>query len=331
MLPATPERLPLAQLPTPLEPLDEFSRLLGGPRIWLKRDDLTGNLLTGNKVRKLEFIAADALSKGADLLLTCGGLQSNHCRATAFVAARLRMKCHLILRGRRPDTFDGNLLLDRLAGASISYHSPSEWQHLDRLFDAVVEDYLHQGFSPYTIPTGASNGVGLWGYISAAQELLQDFERCGFAPELVAVATGSGGTHLGLALGFAAMAPVVKVRGYAVCDSRGYFERKALDDLKHWQETYRIASTPAVTIDVVDRYIGQGYGLPQPEVLHIIEQLARTEGVLLDPVYTGKAFYGLVEQIRSGELAKLDNIVFVHTGGVFGVFPYRDSFYPSLA
>ncbi len=324
LLPPEPTRLPLAQLPTPLQPLDRLSEALGGPRIWLKRDDLTGALLTGNKVRKLEFLLADAREKGADTLVTCGGIQSNHCRATAFAAAQTGFKCHLILRGRRPVTSDGNLLLDELAGATISFHSPAEWPQLAQIFDRVINSYLHQGLSPYLIPTGGSNGMGLWGYIRAARELSEDWRGLGFEPELVSVATGSGGTHLGLALGLQACAPAVQVRGYAVCDDRQYFLNKAAHDLAQWRSRFNAGLAGAdLALNVVDEYVGPGYGVADQPVYQMIRQLAQTEGILLDPVYTGKAFYGLTQQIKSGELAPMQNVVFVHTGGVFGVFPHR--------
>lgn len=326
MLPNEPARLPLAQLPTPLQPLDRLSEMLGGPRIWLKRDDLTETVLTGNKIRKLEFLVADAKAKKADVLVTCGGIQSNHCRTTAFVAAKLQMKCHLILRGQKPELADGNLLLDKLSGADITFHSPKDWQNLEQIFDRVAQAYLQKGFSPYLIPTGASNGVGLWGYIRGAAELREDCRKVSMAPDLVCVATGSGGTHLGLSVGFQALAPEVSVRGFAVCDSKQYFLQKAETDLAEWRRLYRADSLLSTNIDVVDDYIGPGYGVAQPGVFDLIAQVARTEGVLFDPVYTGKAFYGLVQQIKSGELAGMRNVVFVHTGGVFGVFPFRESF-----
>lgn len=327
MLPSPPDKIPLAQLPTPLHPLTKLSEYLGGPSLWIKRDDLTGTTLTGNKVRKLEYLLAQAQQQGAHILLTCGGVQSNHCRATALVAAQLGMQCHLLLRGEQPEVLDGNTLLAHLAGATTTFYPPDVYRaELDELFAHWSDYYRSLGLEPYVIPTGASNGVGLWGYLQAAQELLADCAAQHFQPDLICCATGSGGTHTGLALGMHQFAPEVAVRGYAVCDSAAYFREKAVRDLTDWQRTYAPEqSVPLMELDVNEEYMGAGYGLADASVYRAIQLLAKLEGVILDPVYTGKAFAGLIDEIKQGKLSKVRNVVFIHTGGIYGVFPYRDN------
>lgn len=326
MLPTPPDKISLAQLPTPLQPLTRLSKYLGGPSLWIKRDDLTGTELTGNKVRKLEYVLAQAQKRGANILLTCGGVQSNHCRATALAAAQLGMQCHLLLRGEQPEVFDGNTLLAHMSGATITFYPTEVYRtELDDLFAHWSDYYRSLGLEPYVIPTGASNGVGLWGYIHAAGELLADCAYWQMQPDLVCCATGSGGTHTGLTLGMHYLAPQVIVRGYAVCDSVAYFQEKATRDLTDWQRAFAPEQgLPELDLDVNDDYIGAGYGLADASVYQSMQLLAKLEGVILDPVYTGKAFAGLIDQIRRGELEGVKNVVFVHTGGVYGVFPFRD-------
>ncbi len=326
MLPASLPRIHLAQLPTPFYPLDRISEHVGGPRIWVKRDDLSGFELSGNKVRKLEFAVAEALQHKADVLITCGGIQSNHCRATALIAARLGLQCHLVFRGTEPDIKDGNTLLASLAGAQCSYYPATSWGRLKEHFLFWKAHYAAQGLSTYEIPTGASNAVGLWGYVNAASELVSDLQMHGLDACLVCCATGSGGTHAGLALGMAEFAPDVAVKGYAVCDSAAYFQEKGAEDLDAWCVKYGL-SLPgnSLELDIDDRYIGRGYGIADPGVYETIGLVARLEGLLLDPVYTGKAFFGMLDGIRSGRFDRFKNVVFMHTGGAFGLFPERDA------
>ncbi len=345
MIPPFPSKLSLARTPTPLRPLDRISEALGGPRIWLKCDDLTGSVVSGNKIRKLEFLMADALNLGCDTVVTCGGLQSNHCRATAAVSAQLGLQCHLILRGPRglvereegyrldeviSSASEGNLLLDRLCGAEMSVYSPRRYgTYLGAIFDEISAGYSGIGQSCYSIPTGGSNGVGLWGYIEAARELQTDFQAHGIAPGSVICASGSGGTQGGLTLGFHMLGAECEVLGMAVCDSAQYFESKVTDDVDQWQSTFMPDHpnlSTQLSIHTNDAYIGPGYSIGYPALFESIRWLAKTEGVVLDPVYTGKAFYGLVEEIKKGTFANISDVVFVHTGGVFGVFPYKDEF-----
>ena len=319
---AYPDRLSLAQLPTPLQPLSFPD--VGEHRLWCKRDDLTGCLLSGNKIRKLEFVLAEAQAQGADTLITCGGLQSNHCRATALLAAELGFGCELVLRGDKPTVADGNLLLSQLAGASIGYHPVRKFQHhLPQLLQDAAERQRAARRTPYVIPTGASDGVGVWGYIAAAEELAGQFAEHGITEPLVVCAAGSGGTLAGLAAGLSLFCPGAQVLGVAVCDDAEYFYRRVHEDLTECRARYPQADLPAPTnFSLVDDYIGPGYAQAYPEVFETIASVARSSGMVLDPVYTAKAFYGMLAELRLGQVAARD-LVFVHTGGVFGVYPER--------
>lgn len=333
-----PPKISLANLPTPLRHLSRLSKKLGGPDIWLKQDDLSEFALSGNKVRKLEFVIADALAQSADTLITCGGVQSNHCRATAIAAARLGLKCHLVLRGSSVESNDGNLLLDNLCGAEIAmYDTQNYTRNLNGLLSSWRDHYLAQNRTPYVIPTGASNGVGLCGYLSASIELFEQAGVKGFEPDIVVCASGSGGTQAGLTLGAHWLQPSTKVFGFAACDSCAYFDYKVRQDVTDWQRRYAdlldsefIAKGECLAdrllINTIDEYIGPGYAGGYPELYETLQMVARTEGVVLDPVYTAKAFHGMLQEIKKGTFAGARSIVFVHTGGVFGLFPQRGHF-----
>ena len=328
---AAPGRVSLAVLPTPLRSLDRISEQLGGPRIWLKQDDLSGCLLSGNKVRKLEYVIGEALAEGCDTLITCGGTQSNHCRATALAGAQLGLDVHLILRddGDVSAQIDGNLLLDHLTCANVSVYSAEQYgQQLPELFSLWQEHYRALGKTSRMIPVGASDATGLWGYIQAAQELHEDFRRVGIQPKTVVCASGSGGTQAGLSLGFHLLKAETSVCAIAVCDSSSYFAQKVHADICSWEDKY-LSKTPyladQVKIETLDDYIGPGYAKGYPALFDTIKHLARLEGVVLDPVYTGKAFHGLKSEIQKGTFDGHSDIVFVHTGGIFGLFPHRQA------
>ena len=299
-----PERLALAQLPTPLQPLDRLSAQFSGPRIWVKRDDLTDCALSGNKIRKLEFTLARALAQGCDTLITCGGVQSNE-------------------QSTGPD---GNLFLDYLAGAEVSIYSKAEFQTRQReLFEHWSQHYAAQGRKPYLIPTGASDGTGIWGYIRCVEELIGDFKQADIRPSHIIHATGSGGTQAGLSLGCALHQFDAQVLGIAVCDNATYFQRKVLADISDWQSRYDIPALPAsLSIQVNDDFIGPGYSKAGPEIFATIKKVAALEGLLLDPVYTGKAVHGMLKLIEQGYFTEASDIVFVHTGGLFGLFAQRE-------
>lgn len=333
MMVDAPRSISLAQRPTPLQPLDRLSERLGGPRIWLKRDDLTGMVLSGNKVRKLEFTLAHAIDQGCDTIITCGGLQSNHCRATAMACAQLGLHCHLLLRGEAPELDDGNLLLDRLLGARVECINTKTYQaRLDELLKERQQVYQDQGQKAWIIPTGASDGIGIWGYIDAFREILNDVEQHKLDLRHVLTATGSGGTQAGLTLGAAMHAPEVAVWGVNVCDDEAWFLNKVDHDLKEWRSLY----APDWPLErcqarVIDGYVGPGYAKADPAIYQSIAELAKLEAVVLDPVYTGKAFYALTQELKAGRFGDSGDIVFVHTGGTFGLFPHRGELQAALS
>ncbi len=325
-----PPRLSLAQTPTPLIAIDRISEILGGPRIWVKRDDMTGSAVSGNKIRKLEFSLAKALEEGCDTIITCGCVQSNHCRTTAILCAQLGLKCHLILRGDEDSEVDGNLLLDRLAGAEISFCSNLEYQQKgDEITQHWLQHYQDRGGKAFSIPVGASDGTGLWGYIAACEELKNDFARENIQPGHIISATGSGGTQGGLTVGNELFQLGARVLGMAVCNDVDYFVSKIKQDIAEWQQWYSPIISPSfdsasLNIHVIDDYIGPGYAQATPEIFATINMAARLEGLILDPVYTGKGFHGMLDQIKQGCFDDTNDIVFVHTGGIFGLFPQRD-------
>ena len=325
-----PPRLSLAALPTPMTKLERFSESLDGVTVWVKRDELTGLEVSGNKIRKLEFSIAQAQIEGCDTLITCGGLQSNHCRATAILGARLGMKVHLILRGEKPKSANGNLLMDFLCGAQISYLSQDQWAGHEQLAQDLQFDYAKSGSKAFFIPVGASDEIGLWGYIAAAQELKNDFDNLGLKPDYIVCATGSGGTQGGLLVGAQLFDIAAKCVAFNVSDDAKYFHDKIVEDVTLWKQRYNqdldIASLPIKTIE---GYLGRGYGVAGKEIFASIHALAKSEGIFLDPVYTGKAFHRMVSEIKkghSGALAGAKTVVFIHTGGLFGVFPQAENF-----
>ncbi len=328
-----PRKIKLAQTPTPLQYLERASREWGhGHRLWVKRDDLTGCTLSGNKVRKLEFITAHAIDNGFDTLLTCGGVQSNHCRATALVGAQLGLGVHLLLRGEAPGEADGNFLLDHLAGAQINCYDPAYFvREIDALFRHWQEDYAARGRRAMVVPTGGSDGIGAWGYIAACEELAADFRAAGIGQAHIVTATGSGGTQAGLTLGAALHQLPATVWGVNVCDNARYFLDKVASDAAEWQRRYPDAPAVSVTPRVLDGYVGEGYAIASPAVFELIADLSRLEGLVLDPVYTGKAFAGMLAEIADGRFADCRDIVFVHTGGIFGLFPQKSAFDATVA
>lgn len=325
-----PARLKLAQLPTPITKLEKFSQRFEDLTIWIKRDELTGTEVSGNKIRKLEFSIAQAMEQNCDTLITCGGIQSNHCRATAVLGVRLGLKVHLILRGEKPSSPEGNLLMDYLSGAEITYLPQSQWRKHEDLARDLQSQYEAAGNKASFIPTGASDEVGLWGYIAACEELKQDFERLEINPDYIVTATGSGGTQGGLIVGAQMFQLGSQIAAFNVCDDAAYFERKIRQDVKLWKQRYRQQfDSEQLTIKTIEGYVGPGYGIAGPEVFQTITELASSDGIFLDPVYTGKAFHGMVSELLKGETGQLPgahNIVFIHTGGLFGLFPQQQNF-----
>lgn len=322
--PHEPPRVELAQLPTPVVELKQLAKVQGVPRLLMKRDDLTGLELSGNKIRKLEYVVADALAQGADTLVTHGGAQSNHCRATAALGARLGLRVRLILRSSdaNPEQ-DGNLFLDSLFGAECSYHAPDEYSgNLDDLVTIVREQEAAAGRRPYFFPVGASVPLGCWGYIRCIAELVEQLGR--EKPVDLYCATSSGGTQAGLMLGRALFrCENWSVRGVPVSDSSEYFRSKLSTLVWETVEQFQLDLTPENTpIELVDGFIGEGYAVPYPAAIETIRLVGRCEGLVLDPSYTSKAMTGMFADMAARSPDRLP--VFVHTGGVFGLFASRD-------
>ena len=322
-----PRRELLAVLPSPFHLLTRASARWGrGRRIWCKRDDLTGSLLTGNKVRKLEFIAAEALDADYSVLVTAGALQSNHCRATAAVAAQLGLRCELILRGEEQE-LSGNYLLSKMLNADITYVSKATTgdEMTTHLVSAEAR-WASRGEKALTIPIGGSDETGIWGYISAVEELAVDTARCDLQRTAIVHATGSGGTQAGLNAGVLLHDVPADVISYAVCDDEAYFNEKAQQDWDNLRAKRSDLPNKPIKIQTVDSYIGPGYGRAGSEVFDTLTELAALEGIALDPVYTGKAFHGLIADLEAGTFrSDASDIIFVHTGGVFGIFPHASA------
>ena len=334
MIPADlfPPRIQLANTPTPLQKMERLSRQ-AGVEIFFKRDDFTGSELSGNKVRKLEFILADALTKGADMVITCGGAQSNHCRAAALAAVRAGLSSLLLLRTddpANPPALSGNILLDRLAGSEIAWITPEQYRARDDIFEREVQRLRSQGRKPYIIPEGGSTALGAWGYVAEMEELAADLRRLDgddVKPTTVVCATGSGGTTAGLALGALLSGAEIRVVGVNVCDDREYFVAIIDSICRQFNETWPSVLAGGIpTYDILDGYVGRGYALSRPEELALLRDLVRLEGVVLDPVYTGKAYFGMMTELSVNPQVFGGRIVFVHTGGLFGLFPVADQF-----
>jgi D-cysteine desulfhydrase len=332
-----PRRVELARVPTPLQPLERAGSALG-VELWIKRDDMTGIELSGNKVRKLEYLLAEAHDQRADTVITCGGEQSNHCRATALAAVKMGMRSILLLRTddpAAPPPLAGNTLLDRLAGAEIVWISRADWARRNELMRGQAERVRAAGGTPYVITEGGSSATGAWGYIRCAEELARELDELPTRPTTIVYACGSGGTGAGLILGARACGfdgLQVQVAGVNVCDDRDYFLRVIGDICGQARDRWpALAPITADDIDIVDGYVGRGYAQSRPAELERLRDLARSEGVILDPVYTGKAWYALTEELRRDPKRFGDRVVFLHTGGLFGLMPRAAELTPILA
>jgi L-cysteate sulfo-lyase len=323
-------RVHLAHLPTPLEPMDRLTKHLGGPRLWIKRDDCTGLSTGGNKTRKLEFLLGEALAKGADTVITQGATQSNHARQTAAGAAKLGLGCHILLEDRTGDkseayTMSGNVLLDRLHGASLSKRPGGTDMNAE--MEALAADLRDKGRRPYVIPGGGSNPVGALGYANCALELLHQANEMDVKIDHIVLATGSAGTQAGFVAGLAALNANIPVLGISVRAPKEKQEQSVFDLAVRSAEYFGAKGVvKREHIAANSDYVGPGYGLPTDGMREAVKLAARFEGILLDPVYTGKGFDGLVDHVKKGFFPKTGNIVFLHTGGSAGLFGYPDAF-----
>lgn len=310
--------------------MDRLSAHFGGPKLWIKRDDCTGLATGGNKTRKLEYLVADALQQGADTLITLGALQSNHARQTAAAAAKLGLNCVLVLEERVSQQTDayrhnGNVLLDRLLGARLKY-VPRDTS-MNAAAEQAAEEVRRAGGRPYVIPGGGSNVVGALGYAGSALEMLQQAGDLGMRIDHVVHATGSSGTQAGLIAGFESVRSGVHVLGITVGRPRDNQERNVARLLGETWDHLGLSGAPSDgAVEANDGYFGEAYGMPTPAMKEAVDLLARTEAVLLDPVYSGKAMAGLIDLVRKGRFAKDQNVVFVHTGGQAGLFAYEPAF-----
>jgi len=324
-------RLHFAHLPTPLEPMKRLSELLGGPNLWIKRDDCTGLSSGGNKTRKLEFLMADALQNKADTIITQGATQSNHARQTTAIAAKLGLDCHILLEDRigyedEAYVYNGNVLLDQLHGSSISKRPANT--DMNAAMEDLAQQLRDDGKNPYIIPGGGSNEIGALGYVDAAIELMTQANERSLRIDHLVHATGSSGTQAGLVLGMEAMNSGIPVYGIGVRADKQKQEEMVFSLAERTAE-YMGLNPNIVQRDKVvanSDYVGEGYGLPTTAMAEAVKLMARYEGILLDPVYSGKGFSGLVDLIRKGQFKKGENVVFLHTGGSISLFGYPNVF-----
>lgn len=351
-----PKRLHFVHGPTPIERRPALDELVGGARVWVKRDDATGGPEAGNKVRKLEFLLQEAVARGAEVVITCGGLQSNHARATALLCARLGIRSVLYLRVPDPRRavesleHTGNVLLDRLAGAEICFITPEEYRERNAIMESARVELEREGVPAYVIPEGGSNGLGALGYVEAMREVRSqlDLGLCEDARsfDLVAHACGSGGTAAGVALGAARYGVAREAWTFCVCDDREYFER-AIDRIASEARGYDSslpplamlepqAATNAVAPDGSARLViddaakGPAYAVMDENQKQFLVNVARKTGFVLDPVYTGKAMYGLAFAIQRGAIDPNARVLFIHTGGLPGLLAQGDELRDAL-
>jgi L-cysteate sulfo-lyase len=323
-------RVRLGHLPTPLEAMPNLSKLLGGPNLYIKRDDCTGLSSGGNKTRKLEFLMADALQKGADTIITQGAVQSNHARQTAAAAAKLGLKCQILLENRTGSNAadycgSGNVLLDHIHGAPTrSFPGGTD---MNAAMEKVADEVRAKGGKPYVIVGGGSNAIGALGYVNCALELVAQANDMSLRIDHLVHATGSAGTQAGLVAGLEGLRSHIPVLGIGVRAARAQQE----------ENVYKLACLTADHMDMpgcVARervvancdYVGAGYGIPTDGMIEAINIFARTEAILLDPVYSGKGMAGLIDLCRKGHFKKTDNVVFLHTGGSVALFGYNGIF-----
>ncbi|WP_300549635.1 D-cysteine desulfhydrase [Roseovarius sp.] len=320
----------MAHLPTPLERLDRLTAELGGPEIWIKRDDCTGLSTGGNKTRKLEFLMAEAELQGADLVMTQGATQSNHARQTAAFAAKLGMGCHLLLEDRTGSdnanyNNNGNVLLDHMHGATTERRGPG--LDMNAEMEAVADKFRAEGRNVYTIPGGGSNPTGALGYVNCAFEMLAQFNDRALKVDHIVHATGSAGTQAGLITGLKAMNANIPLLGIGVRAPRA----------KQEENVFNLALATAEKLGcpgVVNRedvvantdYVGEGYGIPTEGGIEAIKMFAELEAILLDPVYSAKGAAGFIDLIRKGHFKKGERVVFLHTGGSVALFGYDSAF-----
>lgn len=323
-----PNRIRLAHLPTPIEEISRLD-LPSDIRLFLKRDDFTGIEVSGNKVRKLEFLLDDAIRQGCDTLITCGGLQSNHARATAAVAAKLGLKCILVLRTASQEQPEGNLLLDHLFGADIRLVTPEDFsQNLDNIMQQLADEVDSSGGKAYLIPLGASNPLGTFGYFHAMEEILQQEKELDMTFDTIVCTVGSAGTYAGLVFANQLLQAEKHIVGINISDSADHFRNVTMSLWEGFCQILGIDQELMEPLHILDGFVGRGYALNTPEEMKFIRDIAGRTGIVFDPVYTGKAMLGLVTTLKQHHplFSRSNNILFIHTGGLYGLFPKTDEF-----
>ncbi len=322
MLTDTLPRVRLGFLPTPLVELPRLSKALGGPRLLVKRDDQTGLATGGNKTRKLEFTVGEALRRGADTLVTLGAVQSNHARQTAAAAAATGLRCVLVLRGHAPAAATGNLLLDRLLGARIVFSGD---EPRERTAERVVEEERAAGHRPFLVPVGASDEIGAPGFVAAMEELDGQLKAQRLRVDRIVVASSSFGTQAGMCVGAKALGFAPQLAAVAIDSSRAEVQAGVADLANRTLRRLGLeGSVSPGEVVAYDGYLGAGYAVMGEPEREAIQLMARCEGILLDPVYTGRAMAGLIDLIRRGEFGKEETILFWHTGGAAALYAYAD-------
>ncbi|MEQ1865571.1 MAG: D-cysteine desulfhydrase [Micropepsaceae bacterium] len=311
---------------TPIEHLRHLSRHLGGPEIYIKRDDLLGLSAGGNKTRKLEFLVADALVQRADTLITVGAVQSNHCRLTLAAAVREGLSCRLVLEQRVPGSYDSkasgnNFLFDLLGVESTTVVDSGT--DLAAAMQKIAAELKAKGRNGYIIPGGGSNALGALGYVACAEELLAQTFESGLSLDHIVCASGSAGTHAGLLMGLLGNNAHIPVTGINVRRPRAEQERNVHALAADVARLLNIETPPREAVTALDEWVGPGYSLPTPQMIAAVRLLASKEGVLLDPVYTGKAMAGLIDLVRRGTFKNGENILFLHTGGAPALYAYQ--------
>jgi len=317
-----PKSMSFTQPETPIIKINN----LNNTQLWLKRDDLTGMELSGNKIRKLDFLLQQAVEEKSQGIITCGGLQSNHCRAAAYAGAKLGWETILYLRGKPEELSTGNLFLNKLVDAGIHYVTPEEYLDIDSIMKDKSLELENQGRHFYIIPEGGSNEIGAWGYITCLFEIIDQLAASHISIDAIAVSTGSGGTHAGLLIGKLFKNSDIDIISINVCDDAKFFQKKILGIIEKFENKYD-QQFGLVENDIMihDGFVGEGYGEIGDQEVDTIKRFVRREGIILDPVYTAKAYYGLEQLIKNGCL-DYKNILFIHTGGIFGVFPLAGRF-----
>ena len=322
------KKLRLGNFPTRIERLEKFSTIVK-EHVYIKRDDQTGTEFSGNKIRKLEYSINEAVNNDCDTLITCGGIQSNHARATAAAGIKLGLKSVLVLRSDEKPELEGNYLIDKIMGADVRIISSEDYrERRQEIMENILKELEAKGRKGYIIPEGASNGVGTFGYLACFKEILEQEKEHGIVFDTIVTAVGSGGTFAGLYLGNKLTNSGKKIVGINVCDTAEYFKERVSEILKE-VKTYIPDTEFEISKDdmcIIDGYVGDGYAVSRTEELDFICDFAEAEGIVLDPVYTGKAMRGLYTEIKKGTFKDSKNILFIHTGGLFGLFSKRDQF-----